>query len=409
MVREKNSTVRFVVQHIDSAEDNFPSFQDISKAHFLSLTLGDINVISNSPMTCGSKPEADPDNSPIVFSIRANFIPGGLILNTQLHHWINGLSGSTGFHRQLAANCYAIANNTELPFFDRKWLDRSLYGIPGFDRSSTLKESQVEAPPRADRNLKQKPSHSMLFHLRKSKAVELRNAALPSDGSRISTFDAICALMWRVTSKIRQPLYKADLASKPTWGQGVGIHKAFTDPPLPTLLQGNLQMDISSATCTIPPPTLADVISEMPLSQLARYTRQVTDSVTADMLFDRLEKLSRVRNQRDLSIRVDSLPPMSLLCTDWRSAVLCSFDFGFGKASAWRHLFGGVALSNVCVYGPRKGPAGDDEGVEILLPLEIELSQKILSDPLWNEYFEFRGIDDSEDEVASTKPLQSKL
>lgn len=79
--------MQFVLQHLDTPEDTYPSFSTIADAHFLSPILGDISVLSNHPMTCGNKPEAQPDNSPALSSYKINFIPGGIIFNTMSHHW----------------------------------------------------------------------------------------------------------------------------------------------------------------------------------------------------------------------------------------------------------------------------------------------------------------------------------
>lgn len=392
IVRKKTSTVQFVIQHLDSPEDKFPSFDAIAKAHFLSPILGDINVLSNAPMTCGNKPEAHLDNSPALCSFKANFIPNGLIFNIHTHHYTNGITGFTSWVQLLAENCYAIKNRTEFPSFDPRCLDRSLYGSLGFDRPSSS-DIQVDAPPRPKRNTQHKESQSLMFHLPKSKAIELKKAASPSDGSWISTYNAVCAIMWRVLSRVREPLYRPDPASKPLWAEGVSIAKLFTDPPMPASIQGNIQIDITSASSTLPQLTLAEVISEAPLSKLASYTRQMTESVTSDMLDDMLKKFANVRNKLDLSIYVDSFPPMSLLVTDWRLAKLCTFDFGFGEPAAFRHLFGGVPLCQALVYPPHRGPAGDDEGLEIQVTFETEVVQKLLDDPEWSKYFEFRGVD----------------
>jgi hypothetical protein len=357
-------------------------------------------------MTCGNKPEAHPDNSPAISSFKANFIPGGLILNTHSHHYSNGLSGSTASFKLLAANCYAVAHGTEFPYFDPKCLDRSIFNHLGFDKRSTSKEAQVDAPPRAERNLQHRQSQSLVFHLRKSKAVELKKAASPSDGSRISTYNAVCALMWRVVSRIREPLYRPGLSYKPLWAEGVSISKLYNDPPIPEGMQGNLQFDIKSTMSTVPQLTLAEIISEAPLSKLASYTRQMTDSVTPDMLASALEKVANVRNKQDLSIHLDSFPPMALLVSDWRYANICTLDFGFAKPSAHRHLFGGVPLCQAVVYPPRIGPAGDDEGMEVQFTFETELVQQLLDDPEWSRYFEFRGTDAWE---RSTSNLRAKL
>ncbi|KAG5659470.1 hypothetical protein KAF25_002029 [Fusarium avenaceum] len=392
IVRRKASTFQFVVQHLDSPDDVFASFDEIAEAHYLSPILGDINVLTNAPMTCGSKPEAHPDNSPIVASSKANLIPGGLILTLSTHHWTNGLIGFASFVQQLSENCFAVANGTEFPSFDPRCMDRSLFGPFGSDSLPSL-EKQVDAPPRQTRNTKHKHSQALLFHLPKSKGQELKRAATPSDGTWITTFNAICAILWRVSSRLREPLYKPGLSYKPLWAGGVSVNKFFTNPPMPERIQGNLQIDITSEMSDVPQLTLAEIISEAPLSKLALYTRQVTESVNLDMLTAVLEKVASVRNKQDLSINVDSFQPMSLLTSDWRKADFCVLDFGFGKPTVHRHLFGGVPLSQVVVFPPRVGPAGDDEGIEVQVTIETEIMSKMINDAEWSRYFEFRGVD----------------
>jgi hypothetical protein len=358
-------------------------------------------------MTCGSKPEAHPDNRPAISSFKANFVPGGLILIIHGHHYSNGITGFNSLVEQLAGNCYAIAHASEFPSFDMRCLDRSVLSFLEYDRPSNSKESQVDAPPRPGANMQHRQSQSLIFHLRKSRAAELKKAASSSDGSWISTYDAVCATIWRVLSRIREPLYKPGLDYKPLWATGVSIHKLFTNPPLPAGFQGNSQVDIKSTTSTIPQLTLAEVISEAPLSKIASYTRQLTDSVTADFVASMLQEHAHVRNKHDLSINLASFPPMSILVSDWRVANLCKFDFGFGELSSWRHLFGGVPLCQVLVYAPHKGPAGDDEGMELQITFETELAQQLINDPEWSKYFEFRGIDASDGESLSAQ--KSKL
>jgi hypothetical protein len=381
------------VQYLDAPEDNFPSFAEIANAHFLSPILGDINVLSNSPMTCGNKPEAHPDNSPAISSFKANVIPGGIILNIHTHHYSNGLSGATAFYEQFSGNCYAITHSTPFPSFDPKCLDRSIFNHLGFDTLPTSTTPKVEAPPRAHRNMQHKHSQSLMFHLPKSKAALLKAAASPTGNTRISTYSAVCALMWRVLSRLREPLYNPGLAYKPLWAEGVSISKLYNDPPIPAGMQGNLQFDISSTVSNVPALTLGEIISAAPLSKLALYTRQMTDSVTRDMLAAALAKVAHVRNKQDLSIHLDSFPPMALLVSDWRHANICAMDFGFAKPQAYRHLFGGVPLCQALVYPPRVGPAGEDEGIEVQVTVETEIVPGLLADGEWGRYFEFRGVD----------------
>ncbi|KAJ0314153.1 hypothetical protein Brms1b_007117 [Colletotrichum noveboracense] len=391
IVKRKSSTVKLVVQCLELPADVFPSFSDIEKTHFLSAKLGDINILSNAPMTYGEKPEAHPDNRPVVASYKANFIPGGLILNMHSHHYSNDVVGWGNFVRQLADNCYAILNNTEFPSFDARCLDRSRFMSP-----LVAEESRVNAPAQADRHPEHKLSQCLIFHLPKTKAAELKKAAFPGDVSWISTYDAISALTWRVFSRVRQPLYNPDPASCPIWGEGVTMSKRLSNPMMPTRMQGNQFFATLSTLSPIPQLTTAEIISDAPLSKLASYTRQMTNGVTEDLLKGALQMLAPIRNKADLSVRVNSFPPMTVAMTDWRDADVCSADFGFGKPSAFRHLLDTMAEGLVVVYPPHRGPAGEDEGIELQFAFEKELVQQLLNDPEWKKYFEFRGVDAEE-------------
>jgi hypothetical protein len=283
-----------------------------------------------------------------------------------------------------------MTRSTPFPSFDPKCLDRSMFNHLSFDNSTAPK---VEAPLRAHRNMQHKHSQSLMFHLPKSKAALLKAAASPTDKTRISTYSAVCALMWRVLSRLREPLYTPGLDYKPLWAEGVSISKLYNEPPIPAGMQGNLQFDISSTVSSVPALTLGEIISSAPLSRLAIYTRQMTDSVTKEMLAVALAKVAHVRNKTELSIHVDSFPPMALLVSDWRQADICAMDFGFATPQGYRHLFGGVPLCQAVVYPPRVGPAGTDEGMEVQFTVETEIVPALLGDGEWGRYFEFRGVD----------------
>lgn len=342
-------------------------------------------------MTYGEKPEAHPNASPVVASYKANFIPGGLIFNMHSHHYSNDVMGWGSFTKQLAENCYAIINKTEFPTFDLRCLDRSRFITP-----PVAEEARVKAPPQADRHTDLKPSQSLLFHLPKSKAALLKKAASPDDGTWISTYDAVCALTWRTFSKLREPVYKPDLASNPIWAEGVNMTKRLTDPTMPERMQGNAFFATMSATAGVPQLSLSEIISEAPLSKVASYIRKLTNGCTGEMLDAALKMLAPVGNKEELSIRINSFPPLSMVFTDWRDANVCDSDFGFGKPAAFRHLFDTVTEGLCIVYPAHNGPAGDDEGIELQLAFEKELTQQLVEDPEWSKYFEFRGVDAEE-------------
>ena len=399
VVRKKGDTFQFVVNKLDSPEDKFPSMEEIAQADFSNQILGDVDKVCNVSMAYGVRPEAHPDKNPIIASFRANLVPGGILFMTQSHHFVNGLTGYTSFIRLVSENCYAIANKTEPPLFDAQCLNRRLFGSLGFEQPNgeTQAEPPTETEPQQLSHTPERriPMQSLFFHLPKSKAALLKEAASPTDGTWISTYNAVCALIWRVTCKIRAPLYKADPTFKPLFGSGVDIKKFFTDPPMPYRTQGNLQFDITSASSHLPEYTLAEVVSEAPLSKLASYIRHLTDGVTSDMIHKRLQKFANLSDKQKLSIRVEAFPPLAVYVTDWRSQTITEMDFGFAHPIAFRCYFAGQVTKGLgIIYPPRReGPAGSDEGIELNIPFEVELTDQLLNDPDWSKYFEFRGVD----------------
>ncbi|KAG9256670.1 uncharacterized protein F5Z01DRAFT_481830 [Emericellopsis atlantica] len=409
IVRKRGTTTKFVVQYLDGPEDTYPSLAEMEKAHFTSDILGDADELSYLPMTFGPKPEADPDNSPPVSAFKLNYIPGGMILMLPSHHYANGIIAFTSFVHQMADWCYALANKTEHPAFDPRNLDRTLFTNLGFETAEASAGPNTEtsglapapapalpvsSPPRHRR------SHSLLFHVPKSKAAQLKKLATPADGSWITTYNAICAMMWRVFSRIREPLYNPGRDYTPTFGTGVTLIKRI--PNMPERMQGNMQFDINSTTSHLPQFTLGEIISNVPLSKLASYIREMTESVTPEMLAVELQKVARMRDKKNLSISVDAFPLMALYITDWRGCNLCDFDFGFAHPTAYRHMFGIIPQGHCVVYPAHHGPAGDDEGIELQVTFEEELMADLLNDPEWNRYFEFRGVDMMEE--GGTKP-----
>ena len=111
-----------------------------------------------------------------------------------------------------------------------------------------------------------------------------------------------------------------------------------------------------------------------------------------------LEAVAAVRDKTALMLRMDGFPPMSNITTDWRESKPYDADFGFGKPYAFRHPFSTVSNGYIIVYPRRKqgGPAGEDEGNEILIGFEKDATKDLLEDPEWNKYFDFRGVDGEE-------------
>ncbi|KAJ5712077.1 Transferase [Penicillium malachiteum] len=389
-VKKKDSTVQFVVQWLDSPEksNDYPSFDEIAGGNFCTSVLGDLARWSVPTMTYGEKPEAHPDNSPVVAAYKANFIRGGLVFIMHHHHYSNDVMGWAGLAHQLAENCYAVVNQTPFPSWDPACLD--LFRLT---KPPVPEELRIDGPPAPERHPDHIPAEMLLFHLPKSKAAELKKLASPNDESWISTYDAFSAFMWRTVTRLRALFFKPDLSAPLLWIEAVDMRRRMHSPKPPSRIQRNVMTGVLSATAPVTAPTAAEVISEWPLSKLTYYIRQLTNSVTQEALDQALGMVATVRDQTALNIRIDAHPPMSLLQTDHRDANIPAADFGFAKAFTYRHLIDKLTQGVMIIYPSRDPSPESDEGPEFSISYETSLKQALIDDPEWRKYFEYRGVD----------------
>ncbi|KAK3370517.1 hypothetical protein B0H63DRAFT_402672 [Podospora didyma] len=377
-VKKRDTSIKLIVKTFD-ANDDFPSFQDIEKAHFASSCLGDVSRLVVEGMSYEEKPESLTSARPAISAYQANLIPGGLIFVTNFHHYANDVMGWANFVYQLAENCHAVANHTAPPPWDPANLDATRFTALDFPSAS-----KVDGPSPPGRHPLLRAHSSLLFHLPKSKAASLKTLASPEDGSWISTYDAFTAILWRTLTKHRAALY------------------AVSEPTTTTPLFGeahNLFWAAVSATHPSPAPlTVQEIISSAPLTKLASYIRSLTNSIDQAGLDAALAMLAPVRDKTSLFTRVNSFPPLSLLTTDWRDAKVCErADFGFvggGKPRAFRHFFGDVVTEGlVLIYPPRRVADDTDEGCEFVIAVETEIVDAVLEDEEFGKWFEFRGYE----------------
>ncbi|KAL4737601.1 hypothetical protein BDV11DRAFT_206611 [Aspergillus similis] len=383
--KKRQDTVQFHVQWLDGAEDKdtYPSFEDLEKRHFVSQALGNIKTWTVPPMTYGEKPEAQPASHPKASAFKASFIRGGLVFMMHHHHYCNDIMGWAGELHQLADNCAALWKSPDapaLPPWDCSCLDRSRVTKP-----DPPEDQRVDGPVSPLPHPDHKVGQWLLFHLPKSKAAELKKIASPEDGSYwISSYDAYMAYIWRALSKHRAKLFNPDPKLNLLWGEA--------------RIQGNVVFVALSTQNPTPQLTVEEVISTAPLSKLAWYIRQLTNSVTEEGLDTALSAIAPVRDKTALFLRTDSFPPMSNFTTDWRDARPCDADFGFGKPHAFRFPLNTATNGLLVVYPVRtnNAPAGEDEGNEFCIGFEKELARALIEDPEWTRYFEFRGVDTEE-------------
>lgn len=225
----------------------------------------------------------------------------------------------------------------------------------------------------------------------------MKKLASPADNSYwISTYDAFEAFVWRTLARLRAKVYKPDPSSTPLWGEAVDMRKRCTNPPVPARIQHNVVAVALSTQAPVPQLTAAEIISDAPLSKLAWFIRQLTTSTTQESLDKTLDAVAPVRDKSTLFLRCDSFAPMYSFTTDWRDANVAGADFGFAKPYAFRFPMNYVTPGLQIIYPPRSDDPASDEGPELCIGFEKELTKELLEDAEWSKYFEFRGIDAEE-------------
>lgn len=344
-------------------------------------------------MTWGEgKPEADPDRGAIVSAYQVTFVPGGMVFSMHSHHYASDVMGWHNFTRQLAENCYAVCKETPFPPWDPARLDVSRFTL------EVPAAYQVDGPPVAPQASRHPDQQALLFHLPQSKAASLKELASPTDKSlRISTYDAMCAFVWRQLSRTREAFYNLDPSMQPFFGEAVNMRPRLHNPELPERMLRNVLCGAFGNTAPVPQPTVKDLIApenEHPLSELALYIRKLTNSCDQEHMETLLKVIAPIRDKRSISLNLDALPPMSIWMTDHRPADVGDLAFGFGKPITYRHLWGEhLSPGLILIYAPIKSSSNPDEGFVFTVTMEKELVSKLLQDPEWTSYFEYLGED----------------
>lgn len=216
IVTKPDSTVPLVVQRFDAPRDQYPSFSQLERVHFCSGYLGDPALLTNQGMNMSS--EASPNTSPAVAGFQITFIPDGMILTANIHHFAMDVTGASGLVHQLAAHCHSLGHGSSPPTWDESLIDRCRL-IP----LAVPEEAMVDPQPSAPRHPDWLPCAWLLFHIPLSKVAELKSLAMPTDESWISTYDAISAFLWRILSKNRAHIYEPDLRSPAIFGESVDM------------------------------------------------------------------------------------------------------------------------------------------------------------------------------------------
>ncbi|KAK6818909.1 Trichothecene 3-O-acetyltransferase [Apiospora arundinis] len=392
-VKRKESTVQLNIKRYESEGGKWPSMDDIERKHYAQNALGeDLGCWGIPTMLWGERPEAELRNKPTTAGFQINLIRGGMVFSVQSHHYFSDVMGFSNFTKQLADNCAAVCNGTPFPPWDPANIDSSR-----FERDVPDAE-MVDGPAVLGRHPDHPEQQVVLFHLPKSKAAAMKRLATPTDPNArwISTYDAMCAFIWRALSRVRAPMHKPDLTKPISWIEAVNMRTRLHNPPMPDRMMRAVVLAARSHVHPVPELTAGEVIgpeSKTPLSRVAGYIRALTESCNEGLVEGLVHAIASCRDKSGISIRIDSSPPMSCFTTDHRPGDVSVLDFGFGKPLTYRHMWGHYATAGlIIIYAPVRS-AKPDEGCMFTITMEKELVPVICADPEWSEYFEYRGPD----------------
>lgn len=240
---------------------------------------------------------------------------------------------------------------------------------------------------------------SMLVHIPRSKAAQLKRLATPpaGEGRWISTYDAVSAFVWRHMTRVRMShLYHAqvDPASTPYFVEAVDLRPRFHNPDMPPRFMRNAVAGGFSPSAPVTPLTVDEIASaEKPLSGVAAYIRALTDSVTQAHVEGLMGVIALIRDKRSISLNLKSLGPLAVWITSHREADPSHYDSGFGRPKTHRLLWGGDLDNGLVTIYPAIATDRPDEGWSIGIVMEKELVPKLLEDAEWTDFAQCRSVE----------------
>lgn len=140
--------------------------------------------------------------------------------------------------------------------------------------------------------------------------------------------------------------------------------------------------------------TIGEVISEAPLSRLAGHIRQMTNSITPEVVQQKIDRIHPLKDKALTHFQLTSLPPLSLMVTDWRGTDFCEADFAFLSKPKAVRMISDQVFENLAVIYPRRHVEDDpDHGLEVVLPFEKEAVDKLINDAEFKQWASFTGFE----------------
>ena len=337
------------------------NFQDLRKASF-SPTLLDNKQLCPFP-----EPIYIRDHPIDVCRLRANFVEGGLLLVVSVIHTVSDGRGITEVLKIFAE----MFRKSQMGELSSRSIDEesTAQNTHSFDRTSVLSGNGLPgvienhpawttSPYKPLAGSARKTTSCAIFHISSDSLRVLKQAASPSShslstlafhqASRISTHDAIAALIWRSVMLARR---RAGIISDLTSTQFCTAVDCRSHLNLPTPYFGNAIYPIKTSLVIpqLAPASVTNSSDVSPNSELetaARNIRVKVKAVTADSFRDLLAFAQRTEAESPIRLSVwDDMSVGSLLLVSYFWFEMHELDFGDalgGKIETFRLPSGGL-------------------------------------------------------------------
>lgn len=176
--------------------------------------------------------QKDPAYQIPVSTFQLNFINGGIIIASAIHHLCSDGPGCDAFLTTWAESSAAIAAGRPCKPIDSSNWDRYRFMCPKpdsarwqkLDKQFALFKNTKERPPCLPVDLTLPELTSRIWHLPRSSLQTLKvEASSGLGGCWTSTYDAVMAFLWKAVTRAQMPLHKPDVESWGSLGHAVNI------------------------------------------------------------------------------------------------------------------------------------------------------------------------------------------
>lgn len=382
-----HATLPIHIKHLEHTD--FPTYEELEQRGFPFSELNERHLPPDFALP--ADPTTKPGEGFPTVMIQLNFIRGGIIIGTAIHHQCVDVKGVDLVMARWAANTRSLFTGDAPPSFDPSCLDPTPFcsttplavdQIP--DVKSKIKSFEyMPIPP--ETKVQPVELSQTIFHFPTSRLTQLKASAIFHEADQwVSTNDCITALMWRAMTRARLP-HCNDPAQRVHMHQAVDI-RAYNDPPMHPAYPGNT-VSISYVESTVERLLSSDTFASV--AQDVRAT--VKKWRSPSMIKDTKDYLASFPNRNGVKMKLTFSPGLSTTVSSWSlMTAYQTHDFGFGPLSALRCATGALNKTFV-VYARRPNTGNPDEGIEVFAMLEKGEAERLREDPELRKWAEVRA------------------